>query len=314
MQAPDADHADASREEPIRFAGPACDIAGTLTLPAGSGPFPAAVLLSGSGPLDRDSNHRKIRFDVSRQVAAALADAGLASLRFDKRGVGETPGDWKATGFYDNVDDAAAALAALRARPEVADDALYVIGHSEGAMLATALAGRGVQLAGLVLLAGAARSGEKVLLWQTRAIVPTLPKPIRLLLRLLRVDPVKKVAANHAKIKATTTDVARMGLARMNARWLREFMAYEPARDLERIDVPVLAITGDKDLQSPPEDLPALQRAGHGWVATHLVADLTHILRREEDAPSLGKYKREAKQPVDDRVLKLVTHWLTRSR
>jgi uncharacterized protein len=75
-----------------------------------------------------------------------------------------------------------------------------------------------------------ATTGEELLRWQARRIAPTLPAPVRGLLRLFRVDLEKKVAANHDRIRATTTDVARIGGARINARWTREFMAHDPAR------------------------------------------------------------------------------------
>ncbi|MGN6131978.1 MAG: alpha/beta hydrolase family protein [Nocardioidaceae bacterium] len=323
------------REREVSVPGPAWPLSATLTLPEGAGPFPAAVLVSGSGPLDRDGNHPKGRFDVSRQLAVALAERGVASLRYDKRGVGRTPGDWRAVGFHDNVDDAAAAVATLSAVPEVRDDAVFVVGHSEGALIATALAARaaagatapgeaapgvrpasgaaapGVRPAGVVLLAGAARPGEEVLLWQTRAIAPSLPRPVRLVLRLLRVDPTAKVAANHARVKATTTDVARLGPTRVNARWLREFMAYDPAQDLARIDVPVLAVTGAKDLQVPPADLPRI--AELAGAETHELPDVTHTLRAQPGPPALSRYKGELRRPVDAGLLRLVTDWVVRT-
>ena len=294
------------RERRLHFPGHGTSLGATLTLPPGTGPFPGAVLLSGSGPLDRDSNVRRMRLDVSRQLADALAQAGVASVRYDKRGVGESPGDWRAAGLFDNVDDAEAAVAWLREQPEVQADKVVVIGHSEGALLATALAGRGAPVAGLVLLAGAARTGEEVLMWQARAIAPTLPAPVRL---LLGVDVVRKVATNHAKLKATTTDVARVGGARTNARWFREFLAYDPAADLERIAVPVLAVTGAKDLQVPPADLERIAALVPGRVETLLVPDLTHSLRRQHGAPALQRYREEVRRPVDEDVVTKVTRW-----
>ncbi len=205
------------RDLPVVVPG-APPLAGTLTLPDGDGPFPAVLVASGSGPLDRDSNHRRARFDVARQLAVALAGEGFASLRYDKRGVGESPGDWRAAGLHDNVDDLGRALGTLAGRPEVDADRVLLAGHSEGAILAAALAARGVPVAGVVLLAMSAAPGEDLLRWQARTIAPTLPAPVRALLRLLRVDLEKKVAANHAKIKATTTDVARIGGPKVNAR------------------------------------------------------------------------------------------------
>src|SRR3954453_5004734 len=124
----------------------------TLTLPDHGLPAPAVLIASGSGPLDRDSNHRRARFDVARQVAHALAAGGLASLRYDKRGVGESPGDWRRAGLYDNVDDLGAALDTPVARPEVDPARVLLAGHSEGAILAAALAGSGASVTAVVLL------------------------------------------------------------------------------------------------------------------------------------------------------------------
>ena len=291
-------------------------LAATLALPDGEGPFPAALVLSGSGPIDRNSNHPRMRLGVAEQVAHALTAAGVATLRFDKRGVGGSDAGlgrngWRRVGFHDNVDDAEAALRWLAGRPEV-DGRVVVVGHSEGAVQATAVSARDVPLAGLVLLSGSARPGEEVLLWQTRQILPTLPRPVRALLRLLGVDLERKVAANHARMKATTTDVARIGGARTNARWFREYMAYDPRPDLERIDVPVLAITGSKDLQVDPDDLQEIARLVPGPVETYLAPDVSHVLRRQPGPASLRAYKREIRGPVDGGVTAKVVEWSVR--
>ncbi|MCF6743683.1 alpha/beta hydrolase [Blastococcus sp. KM273128] len=290
----------------------AARLAGTLTLPDAPQPVPAVLLASGSGPIDRDSNHRRARFDVARQLASALAGAGIASLRYDKRGVGGSPGDWRTAGLHDNVDDLGAALDALRARPEVDAGRVLLAGHSEGAILAAALAARGAPVRGLVLLAMSAGPGEELLRWQARQITPTLPAPVRFVLRLLRTDLESKVAANHRRIKATTTDVARIGGARINARWHREFLAHDPREDLRRIEVPVLAVTGAKDLQARPADLETIAAAVRGPVETHLVPDLTHTLRRQPGPASLSAYRRELRRPVDAELLGTVVTWCDR--
>jgi pimeloyl-ACP methyl ester carboxylesterase len=282
---------------------------GTLTLPDGGLPAPAVAIASGSGPLDRDSNHRRARFDVARQLAHALAAGGLASLRYDKRGVGESPGDWRTAGLYDNVDDLGRALDALAARPEVDPGRILLAGHSEGAILAAALAARGVPASGVVLLSMSAAPGEELLRWQARTIAPTLPAPVRALLRLFRVDLEKKVAANHERIKATTTDLARIGGAKINARWHREFLAHDPRADLRRITVPVLALTGEKDLQVDPADLETIAATVPGGATIRLVPDLSHTLRRQPGAPSLNAYKKELREPVDPEVLAAVVGW-----
>jgi uncharacterized protein len=295
-------------ELPLHIGG-AHPLNGTLTLPDGSTPAPAVVIACGSGPLDRDSHHRRARFDVARQLAHALAAGGLASLRYDKRGMGESPGDWRTAGLYDNVDDLCRARDALAARPEVDPQRILLAGHSEGAILAAALAARGAPTAGVVLLSMSAAPGEELLRWQARRIAPTLPAPVRGLLRLFRVDLEKKVAANHDRIRATTTDVARIGGARINARWTREFMAHDPREDLRRIKVPVLALTGAKDLQVDPADLQVLAATVPGGATTQLLPDVSHTLRRQPGPASLGAYKKELRGPVNPDVLGSVVTW-----
>jgi pimeloyl-ACP methyl ester carboxylesterase len=296
------------RELPLHIAGED-PLNGTLALPEGGGPAPAVVIASGSGPLDRDSNHRRARFDVARQLAHALAAGGLASLRYDKRGVGESPGDWRLAGLYDNVDDLGRVRDALAAQPEVDPQRVLVAGHSEGAILAASLAGQGVPIAGVVLLSMNAVPGEELLRWQARRLAPTLPAAVRALLRLFRVNLEKKVAANHERIKATSTDVARIGGARLNARWHREFMAHDPREDLRRITVPVMALTGAKDLQVDPADLEVIAASVPGGATIHLVPDLSHTLRRQPGPPSLNAYKKELREPVDPHVLGDVVRW-----
>jgi uncharacterized protein len=314
------------REIGVRFPGPDRHLAGTMILPDGPGPFAAAVLVSGSGPIDRDSNHPKLRIDVARQVAHALAGAGIASLRYDKRGVADSrllrdgssegKGAWRNTGLHDNADDAAAALAALAGRGDVDPNRVFLIGHSEGAVLVTEVAARALvhgdrpAPAGVVLLSGAAQPGDAVLRWQAAAIAPTLPGFVRAILRLTRTDLVTKVSRNHDKIRRTTGDVARMGGARINAKWMREFLDYDPRPDLARLDVPVLAITGSKDLQVSPDDLDDIARLVPGPVETWLAPDVSHLLRVQSGPASLRAYKEEVRRPVDPAVLDTLTGWL----
>jgi fermentation-respiration switch protein FrsA (DUF1100 family) len=296
------------RELPVRLAGDTV-LAGTLSLPDAPAPVPAVAIASGSGPLDRDSNHRRARFDVSRQLAHALAEGGLASLRYDKRGVGESPGDWRRAGLGDNVEDFRAAVQTLADRPEVDPGRVLVAGHSEGALLAASVAAGGTPVAGAVLLSMSATPGDELLRWQARQIAPTLPAPVRGLLRLFRTDLEAKVAANHEKVRATTTDVARIGGARLNARWTREFLDHDPRDDLRRLAVPVLAVTGAKDLQVDPADLDTVATEVRGPVTIECVPDLTHTLRRQAGPASLRAYRRELREPVDPQLLDLVVRW-----
>ncbi len=290
-------------------------LAASLTVPEGEGPFPAILLIPGSGPVDRDSNHKRMRLDVTGAVARALAGTGLVTLAYDKRGVGASPGDWRTAGLDDSTDDARAALTVLRARPEVDASRVVVVGHSEGAIHAGRLgADAGADgLAGVVLLSASATPGEELLRWQTANAVASMPGWLRRVMKVLRVDLAKKTEQNRQKIKATTTDVARIGGQKVNAKWYRELMASDPREDLSRVVVPVLAVTGSKDLQVKPSDLSVIAEAVGGLVEVHEVPDVTHILRPQPGEASLSGYKKEVRQPVDARVISLVAEWVWRT-
>ncbi|MEO3855603.1 alpha/beta fold hydrolase [Acrocarpospora sp. B8E8] len=280
-------------------------LAGTLTLPAGPGPHPAVLLLQGSGRLDRDANTDRLRMGLGPPLAAAIADHGIATLRYDRRGVGATPGNWRATGFTDNHRDAAAALRALAARPDIRADAIGVVGHSEGAIHAMSL-GTHPEVAAVVLLAGFARPGESALRWQAGMLARDLPAILKPLMPALRA-----LAARYlARIKTTRTDVARVAGLPVNARWMRELLIHDPRPDLAAIKAPVLAITGGKDIQVDPADLAEIRRLVPGEVEIHLIPDLTHLLRRDPSPASVRSYPRLLRQPIDPDLLTQVAAWL----
>lgn len=281
-------------------------LAGTLTLPAGAGPHPAILLLHGSGPLDRDGNTPKLAVNLGPQLATALAENGIATLRYDRRGVGATPGDSRAAGFIGNRADAAAAVRALAARPEVRSEAVAVVGHSEGALHAMALAAHD-DVRAVVLLAGYARSGEDAVRWQARSLLRTMPAAVRLLRRPLRAVGPRVLT----RIKRTRADAARFAGIPLNVRWMRENLEHDTRADLAAAKASVLAVTGAKDIQVDPADLDAVRRLVPGGAEVHRVPDLTHLLRRDTGKPSLRSYPRLLREPVDADLLALVTTWLS---
>lgn len=298
------------RERPISFRSADLLLNGTLTSPAGAARG-VAVLLPGSGPIDRDSNHGRILLGVTAALAQALADNGIASLRYDKRGVGSSSGDQLTAGFTDLVNDARSACEA------VADDRLplFLIGHSEGAMLAEALAGPDdgrvpELLAGVVLLAGAAGTGEQTLRWQATKVAEHLPTAAKMIVKLTHTDVLAKQSKAFATFRATTDDTARIGGKRMNARWWREMLDFDAAEHLRRITVPVLAIAGTKDIQVDPDGLLRIADCVPGEVTTRLIPDLTHLLRREPGEPSVRDFRRQTQQPVDAELLRIVSDWI----
>lgn len=292
----------------VRFSSGSLMLDGTLTVPQTS-PGPAALLISGSGPIDRNSNSKQLAINVMGQLATHLAASEIASLGYDKRGVGSSGGNYLAAGLHDNIADARAALEALRARPEVDPTQIFVIGHSEGALIAADLA-QDDRLAGAALLAGTAQNGHDLLTWQARKIASTLPKPVRWLNTCLRRDPVRTQSKRLARIAETRDDVVRMQFAKLNAKWFREFMCYEPTETLRRVQAPVLAITGSKDLQVDPADIRLIGDVVPTPFTGYVVDDISHLLRSESGAPSLRTYHKQARRPVDPGVATLVTDWM----
>lgn len=298
------------------------------TLPGGSQRYPCVLMISGSGQVDRNESHKRMPLNVMGELAAHLAERGIGSLRYDKRGVGESEGDYWSTGFHDNVTDAAAALAYLKKHTRVNGDKIFALGHSEGAYIATRLAAgcaagaeagagpdsdAGGGLAGAVLLAGGARSGEDELRWQGAQVAASLTGMNALLVRLLRIDIAKSQQKALDKAKRSQKDWHRTQLVgKLNAKWMREFLAYDPAGDLSRVNVPILAITGSKDIQVDPGNLERMASIVSAPFESHVVPDVTHLLRSDPGPPGLAAYKAQIKRPVDPRVKDLVTEWLQR--
>jgi uncharacterized protein len=298
--------------EDVRFRREDCTLAGTF-LPA-PGAVAAALLITGSGQADRDSDVKLpvrgvLRIGVTRAVAEALAGAQVSTLRYDKRGVGASEGDSLRAGMADRRADARAALAWLADRQPGLP--LLAIGHSEGAWYAAELAADGLA-AGAVLLAGGARPGAQILSWQVDQIVARLPPAAKLILRVLRRDVVAGQRRRLARITSSASDVVRVQGIKMNARWYRDFVAYDPAPVLARITVPVLAITGGQDIQVPPADVEATGRLVTGPFEGHVAGDLSHLFRPDPASRGLRDYRRSVRQPVGPELLTLITGWVTR--
>jgi alpha/beta superfamily hydrolase len=270
---------------------------GTFQIPLSEKAVPAVLLLQGSGKLDRDSNAKRVKTDLWLPLLEALSAKGVASLRFDRRGVGSSTGTWATTGLTRNREDARAALQALREDPRVDGSAIAVLGHSEGALHASALAAS-EDIAATVLLAGFAGTGRAALRWQAARIAETLPWPLKML-KPLSVASMERRITKHS---ASTGDP--------RGAWWREMVAYDAQPELARIEVPVLAITGDQDFQVNPDDLTAIQSLVRGEVEARLEPGLTHILRRSLRPASLLSYPKLLRQPTDAALVSTLTEWL----
>jgi len=314
-------------EREIAFASDGLTLMGTLALPSeGERPFPAVLFLHGSGPVDRDGNAAGMQMDAYRQLAHALAQDGIASLRFDKRGVGESEGVSSSASRSDLLDDLRAAVEALRSHPNIDPDRIILIGHSEGAYLAPILAVEDETVAGIILIAGAARSLDLITRWQVETLLRQRGvEGATLEAALAQQDQyIAFVEASEGSWADYTveqmqeempwlTDEAATQLAAtpLALSWLREHYLDEPAMTLRNVICPVLILSGEKDAQVPVSEGLEIERileeAGNDDVSVSILGDLNHLLRRHPEEPNL--VYRHLDEPVDPRVVEVVTEW-----
>jgi len=250
----------------------------TLTIPRGRGPFPAAILLAGSGPLDRDEaddGHRPFLV-----LADYLTRRGIAVLRYDKRGIGKSTGKYDEATTADFASDAEAALAFLKTRKEIAPGKIGLVGHSEGGVIAPMIASHSSDVAWIVLLAGSATKGEETLLLQSDLITRAAGMSDEQVAKSLEFDRQSYLlvrqegdrAARESKL-GELIKVSGLGPAMppaflqrqihwISSPWFRYFLDYDPVPALQKTKCPVLALSGEKDLRVPPkENLPLIKKA-----------------------------------------------------
>lgn len=251
------------RAEDVTFpnAGASIRLAGTITVPPGKGPFPAVVLVSGSGPQDRDETifgHHPFRV-----LADYLTRRGFVVLRYDDRGVGQSGGSQATYTTADGVTDAQAALAYLRQRPEVQAGKTGLIGHSEGAMIGLLAATQPQPPAFLVSLAGPAMRGLDMMVRQNEDLGRasgmadeqlTAARQLnqQIYLTVLQTPDNQQAQAQVTKLLTQigmNAAQAQQQAAQLTTAWYRQLLAFNPEPLLPKVKCPVLALGGSKDLQ-----------------------------------------------------------------
>ncbi len=298
------------REEEVSYASTAANVrlAGTLTLPEGKGPYPAVLLITGSGPQNRDEEL------MGHQPFLVLADyltrRGIAVLRVDDRGVGKSTGVFAAATSRDFADDALAGVNFLKSRKDINPRQIGLVGHSEGGLIAPLVSTQSKDVAFMVLMAGPGVTGEEIIQRQTELIMKAngmVPEGIQSSLalqekmfRILRQESdsaraEQKMTEAVQQATAAMTDAqkqasgltgegSRVLAKRLNTPWFRFFLTYDPKPTLRKVKVPVLALNGEKDLQvSPKENLAAiaaaLKEGGNQQVQTQEMPGLNHLFQ-----------------------------------
>lgn len=305
-------------DKSIAFDG--ATLQGTLCMPLNTLPKQLVIMLPGSGEIDRNENAMQMQLNTFNTIAHKLADVGIASFRFDKRGCAMSDGNYHQTGFFNFVDDAEAWLNSIHSFDEVSQTKIYLMGHGEGSLIASFLSAGNEKVQGQILLTPSLENAELAV---ERQLQRTLDEVslltgikgivVRLFIRLSG-NQLNKQRKLMKRIKNTTKSTIKLKKTLINAKWLREISSVEPASIYEKVTVPTLAIGGEKDLQSLPSDTTDVQTHVRGPVETHVLSNMTHILRVDEELASAFRYKKLAQDPIDPRVCDLVIQWLQSDR
>jgi pimeloyl-ACP methyl ester carboxylesterase len=306
-------------------------LAATLTLPRGSGPFPAVVLITGSGQQDR--NESLLGHQPFLVLADYLTRRGIAVLRADDRGVGGTSKGGPNDTTENYAADALAGVEFLKTRKEINAKQIGLVGHSEGGMAAPMAAVKSADVAFIVLLAGPGILGEKLLAQQIGLIsAAECEQQVAAVVvesqRLFAVASQEKdPAVAKQKLQEATNQRAAAARKRLEAQlkaaevqnqllltpWFRFFLSYDPRPTLLKVRVPVLALNGDKDLQVPPrEDLAAIEQAlkdgGNRDYKIVLLPNLNHLFQTARSG-SLSEYA-EIEETFAPIALQTIGDWI----
>ena len=309
-------------------------LAGTLTVPKGDGPFPAAITISGSGATDRDGTH--FEHKPYQVIADYLTRNGIAVLRFDDRGVGQSTGNHSAATSADFAVDVTAGIEFLKSHSKIDPNKIGLIGHSEGGLIAPMVAAENEEVHFIILLAGTGVDGGVILKSQSSAILKAdgaseeklaaNRKAHDAILERLKESP----DITHADIKAagqtyidsiadpSTKELCEVSVNQLvsvlGSKWVRYFVQHDPAKPLTKVKCHVLAMNGEKDLQvlcdlnlDPIEK--ALQRGTPASFQVIRLANMNHMFQETKGSGSPADYGK-IEETVSPKALKVISDWI----
>ena len=311
-------------------------LAGTLTMPEGKGPFPAVVLITGSGAQNR--NEELMGHKPFLVISDYLTRNGIAVLRYDDRGAGKSQGNYAASTSADLATDAEAAYYYLKNNPNINPKAIGLIGHSEGGLIAPIVASSNPGIAFIVSLAGPGVTGQQIIIRQSEDIgrlsgmneseikesVAENKKRFSILRKekdnnkaelkivaLFRENLEKKKAPKEDIEKAVNQFKATFGAATYT--WYRYFLMTDAATFWKKVNCPVLALNGEKDLQvNADENLAAIAKAlkssGNKSVKTMKLHDLNHLFQHCKTGLPAEYSKIE--ETFSPEALKIISDWI----
>lgn len=315
-------------EEEVRFPNAEDDftLAGTLTYPEDEGPHPAVVLVSGSGPQDRNSELMGHR--LFHVLADHLTRQGIAVLRYDERGVGESEGpSFPASTTEAYARDAASAARFLKEHSRVDAERVGLIGLSEGGLVGPMVHTQHEPLAFLVMMAGPAVPGRDILVEQTALMaeaqgasasaVDSMRTTQQRMLNAAQSTPDSAAVADTLRTlfeaQGVPEEQRETQIERLTTPWFTFFLKYDPQPVLTQLDIPVLALFGSKDLQVPPEQNAEIMRNALGESASpnatvEVIDGLNHLFQ-PADTGAFSEYS-QIETTMAPKALQRVSGWI----
>ncbi len=310
------------------------ELAGTLTIPKtseGKKRFPAVVLVTGSGPQDRDETlfeHKPFLV-----IADHLTRKGIAVLRYDDRGVGASSGQFQGATTEDFARDAESGIDFLRKHDRIDSEKVGIVGHSEGGVIGPMIAARSDDVAFVVMLAGPGVDGAKISTSQSRAMSETagmsaayLDTQEEALMGVIKkikqekkplteeqIDAVLEKIASQSEEKKSYIHLMASAIKNLTDPWMTNYLMSDPSHDLCKVKCPVLALYGEKDLQVLPElNAKAVQKhlttAGNQDFKTVELARLNHLFQTAESG-QITEYG-EIEETFAPAALELISEWI----
>jgi hypothetical protein len=323
--------------EEVTFTNSKFDIklAGTLTIPEGPGPFKTVIMISGSGAQNR--NEELLGHKPFLIIADYLSRNGIAVLRYDDRGVGASQGIYSEATSADLATDGEAAITYLRNNPKIKKDAIGLMGHSEGGLIAPIIYASDPGVGFIVSLAGPGVTGEKIILRQSADISrasgvdeKTIKESVETNKKLFAIlkkeednkSAERKILSKYAEIlkkKNTPLEDAEKAISNLGLSfgastytWLRYFLVTDPADYWKKVKCPVLALNGEKDLQvASDENLQAIKKAlksSGNEVKTVNLAELNHLFQHCKTG--LPAEYNSIEETFSPEVLKIIADWI----
>jgi pimeloyl-ACP methyl ester carboxylesterase len=297
-------------------------LSSTLTFPnEKKDKYPAIIIVPGTGNSDRDGNSKNLNMNLYKLIAEYLTSIGYATIRYDKRGLHQSDGNFIKTGVKDLIDDIISVYNHLKENDEIDSSNIYLLGHSEGAILST-ISSEDMNLKGLILLSGAGISLKTALSMQSKEAYEEIQRMKGLKGTLLKLlyskNRIRKTQEKlYEKALYTEKDVFKFKLKEFPAKWLREHLNYSDddiLKLLKNKDFPILCITGDKDVQADPNDLNNVKKLNNDKITVKIIENMDHILRYydgEKTIMNLTKqYKEEVDKPLHEDLRNSLKEWL----